>query len=381
MNRFDCRFTVRPQKPALDQQGDCATICFQSDDIEVVINRRTGLIDAYRVHGIDYLLPNSCCPLVLLDDADPWGMRTRRFRNVLGAFTLLAPDAAARVSGVHNPALPAVRVIEDGAARIVVESVLGYGASVAVLRYKLPKQGTEIEIEARIHWQERDRMLKLSFPTPARAGVYMGQVAYGVDELPANGDEAVAQKWVAVVDRERDAALTIVNDGVYGSDFCYGEVRLSLLRSPAYAGHPIFDRPIVSQDRYTPRIDQGERLYHFWLNTGPVADRLTRVDREALVCNEAPIALSFFPAGGNDAPQPLVTLSGDAVQLAALKRAETGDAIIARIFNPTTTAQVTTFHLPVLGVEQEIELGALEVCTYRIERASGEWRTTNLLEE
>jgi hypothetical protein len=32
------------------------------------------------------------------------------------------------------------------------------------VRYKLPKQGSEVEIEARVHWNEKDRMLKLSLP-------------------------------------------------------------------------------------------------------------------------------------------------------------------------------------------------------------------------
>lgn len=381
MNRFDCRFSARAPAPATLHHSDDATFRFVTPDIEAVINHRTGLLDVYRAHGVDALLPNSCCPLVLLDDADPWGTRVRRFRNVLGAFRLLSADEAARISGVLNPALPAVRVIEDGAVRTVVEAVLGYGASTAVLRYKLPKQGTTIAIEVCVHWQERDRMLKLSFPTPATAGSYIGQVAYGVDELPGNGDEAVAQKWVAVVDSSRNLALTLINDGVYGSDFCHGEVRLSLLRSPSYAGHPIFDRPITPQDRYTPRIDQGERLFRFWLNAGPVAERLTRIDREALIYNETPMALSFFPAGGDDEPRSAVTLDGDAVQLTALKRAEDDDALIARLFNPTATRQCTRLRLSSLNVDQEITLGALEVYTCRIDRTSGELRTVNLLEE
>jgi hypothetical protein len=41
--------------------------------------------------------------------------------------------------------------------RIVVEAVLGYANSYLVMRYKLPKEGAEIEV---------DRKLKLSLPTP-----------------------------------------------------------------------------------------------------------------------------------------------------------------------------------------------------------------------
>ena len=103
-----------------------------------------------------------------------------------------------------------------------------------------------MEVSLRVLWNEKDRMLKLSVPTTMLEADYLGQVAYGVGTLPKNGDEAIAQKWVAVVDG--DNAVTCIDDGVYGSDFADGELRLTLLRSAAYSGHPFFDRPIVPQE-------------------------------------------------------------------------------------------------------------------------------------
>jgi hypothetical protein len=63
-------------------------------------------------------------------------------------------------------------------------------------------------------------------------------VAFGVGDLPRNGNEAVAQKWVAVVDDERGFAVTCINAGTYGSDFSDDGLRLNLLRSPGYSCHP-----------------------------------------------------------------------------------------------------------------------------------------------
>lgn len=379
MSRFDCRLTRIPRKPAHLLKAEGSAIHFKSTDIEVIINTTTGLIDRYRVHDMDYLDKNAALPLVIRDYPDPWGMLVRRFRDTLGAFNLLQPEETQRFSGVINPAMPAVRVIEDGAVRSVVEAVLGYGNSRIVLRYMLPKKGSEIEIEARVHWNEKDRMLKLSLPTPDKSSTYVGQVAYGADALPSNGDEVVAQKWVAVVSKSHDLALTIINDGIYGSDFCYGEARLNLLRSPAYSGHPIGDRPIVPADRYSPRIDQGERLYHFWLNGGAVAERLAAVDREALAHNEKPMALSFFPVGGGVAPQPFVTLTGEVVQVAALKQAESGSGLIVRLFNPTDKSQTTTVRFA--ASSREITLAPFEIRTYCVDLAKDEWIETNLIEE
>ncbi len=172
-----------------------------------------------------------------------------------------------------------MRVIEDGAVRTVIEALLSHEHSFICLHYKLPKHGTEIEIQARVLWNETGRVLKLAIPTLVPAPRYFGQVAYGVQELPTDGREVVAQKWVGVFAADQGMGLTCINDGAYGSDFCDGELRLSLLRSPGYAAHPILDRPIMPQDRFSPRIDQGERSFMFWMNAGPGQERRERVER------------------------------------------------------------------------------------------------------
>ena len=375
INRFDCLQKTEPLKRTHPQpEGD---IVFKTEELEVVINARTGLIDAYRVGGVDFLAQNACNPLVMLDDPDPWGMRTTSYRNLLGAFTPLSSVENQRVSGVMNPALRPVRIIEDGEVRTVVEAVLGYENSRLVLHYKLPKQGTEVEIAIRVHWNEKDRMLKLAFPTPDKHSRYYGQVAYGVQRLPENGQEAVAQKWVTVVSESQGTALTIINDGVYGSDFCYGEARISLLRSPGYAVHPIDERPLLPDDRFTPRQEQGERRYHFWLNAGRKEERMARIDREALAHNEKPFSLSFFPVGGGKPLESFARLEGDdAIQLAVLKPVESGEGIIARLFNPTE--QERTAVLQVDGVALEIELTPFEIGTWRLRE--GGWRKVDLME-
>ncbi len=376
INRFDCRpLSNHLQRSHPQPSGD---IHFQTEDIEVVINSRTGLLDAYRVGGVDYLEANACNPLVMLDEPDPWGKKYRSYRNLLGAFSLLPPEENQRFSGVVNPALQPVRVIEDGAVRTVVEAVLGYADSRIVLRYKLPKRGSEIEIELRVQWNEKDRMLKLAFPTFDKHSRYYGQVAYGADRLLEDGDEAVAQKWVAVCSDSNQTALTIVNDSIYGSDFLYGEARLSLLRSAGYSVHPIGDRPLLPQDRYSPRLEQGERLYHFWLNAGPLEERMTAIDREALTHNEKPFALSFFPFGEGQPLESFATLEGDdAIQLAALKPAEDGDGLIARLFNSTDQAHQATLILA--GISTSVDLAPFELLTLRLH--GSQWQETNLVEE
>jgi len=379
MNRFDCRLTRLAQKPQAALVEDAGIIHFQTDALDIIINTATGLMDRYRVNDVNVVATGALAALVVKDDADSWGTSVRRFRDVEGQFSLMSPCESAVFSGVAGESLPPVRVVEDGDVRTVVEAVFTYGRSALCMHYLLPKRGTEVGLELRVLWNEKDRMLKLSVPTAMTDAKVLGQVAYGVAELPNNGDEALAQKWSAVVDSDSDLALTCIDDGIYGSDFAEGELRLSLLRSPAYSALPISDRPLVPQDRFTPRIDQGERLYRFWFNAGPLSERLPAVDREALVKNEVPFALSFFPHGGGTQPQPGPLLSDDVVQIAAFKQAEDGNGFVIRLFEPTGQPRRTTLTVPSLDLAVDLELGGFEIKTLRLDPVAGTITEADLL--
>jgi len=380
MNRFDCRLKLIPLKPKPSLQESNGKIFFKTQDLEVVINTSTGLIDRYCVKGVDFLSKNAFQPIVIEDNADPWGMKVTSFRKLLGKFGLMSKEVGSHFSGITADPIPSVRVIEDGEVRIVVECMLSYGHSYICQKYKLPKQGTEIELELRVFWNEKDKMLKLSIPTLLAQSAFLGQVAYGLDELPSNGKEAVAQKWVAVVSQKKNLALIFINEGVYGSDFYDKELRISLLRSPAYSADPIEGRPMVAQDRLVPRQDQGERTFRFWINAGSAKERLEKVDREALVRNEKPFVLSFFPPGTGRKPKPGVILSDKAIQVTTYKKAEESADLIIRLFEPTGKKRTTILSLPFVSVQKKITLSAFEIKTLKFSPKTKKFQEVNLLE-
>lgn len=379
MNRFDCRIEMLERKPEPQLRENGGRFVFRTDELQVAINARTGLMDEYTTGGVPYLKPDAFRPLVLADNEDPWRMDTNTLDQVIGAFALMERGAGSDFSGVKEALLPSVRVIEDGEVRSVVEAVLSYNHSCLVLTYRLPKTGTEVEIGLRVYWNEKDKMLKLSVPTLLADGRYRGQTAYGVNELPADGTETVAQRWVAVEDGT--AAVTVINDGIYGSDYRYGEIRLSLLRGAGYCAHPILDRPIQVQDRFLPRIDQGERRYTFWLNAGDRVTRRESVDREAAARNEKPYALSFFPSGEGELPVRPVVLEDGVVQVSAVKKEEDGDGYILRLFEPTGVPRTAILAVPPLGIRREIPLNGFELRTVRIDWSAGTVEDSPLCEE
>ncbi len=380
MNRFDCRAITNVTKPEPTLKAKGGKIVFKTKELEVVVNTRTGFVDRYRVRGRDCLGKKAFEPIVVKDIEDSWAMDEVKYADVVGSFKLMGRERGSAFSGLRvdeGKKISSVRVVEDGPIRSIIEAVFEYGDSAICQHYKLPKVGTEIEVETRVYWNEKTRMLKLSIPTVEADSKYIGQVAYGVADLPGEHNEAVTQKWVAVVSKKNNVALTCINNGTYGSDFSDDGLRMTLLRSAAYASEKW---PTIVQDRFRPRMDQGLRIFKFWVNAGSVSKRLDCIDREALVRNEKPCIVSFFPAGTGKKPSPLAVLSDDVVQITAIKRAEKGDAFIIRLFEPTGKSRTTMLSLPFVNARIKVALSGFEIKTLRVNARTGKVVAADLLE-
>ncbi len=381
MNRFSCRLKeidFRPEK----RKRKGIPQAFRSDNSTVVIDREMGLVKGYSVDNIKFLNPFAFCFLAVDDYPDPWGMLVRSFRNVKGSFTLMTKEESARFAGISGPELEPVRVVENGPARTVIEGLFKFNNSSICQRYKIPKKGSEFELELRVFWNEKDCMLKLSIPTPFKKGSCRGQVAYGVEDFKRKGEELIAQKWIAVVSPDKKYALTVINNGTYGFDFIDGELRISLLRPAGYSAHPVGEGiPLVPQDRFEPRIDQGERIFRFWINGGRKADRLKRIDREALVKNEPPMVLSCFPSGRGKKSLPAVSVSDTAVQVTTIKMAEEKNWIIIRLFEPTGKKRKTRVAIPILDISFDVPIRGFEIKTMAVDLKTKEVFELNLMEK
>lgn len=351
------------------------------DEGRVLINPDSGLVEAFEFRGVPFLSPDALQLLVMRDSPDPWGMKVRAFRDLVGRFRLMTPAEAASYSGSNADELAPVRVVEEGPVRTVVEALFKYGRSYACVHTLVPRKGSGFEVAIRVFWNEKDRLLKLSLPTPFQKGVCRGQVAFGVEEFDRFGEELVAQKWVAVVSNDRQSLLSVINDRTHGFDFQDGELRLSLLRSAAYAAHPVADDiPIVPDDRFIPRIDQGERRFRFWIGGGRAEECLPRIDREALLRNEPPFALCCYPGGEGNKPEPAVLIEDEAVQLIALKRSEDEARLVLRLFEPTGQGRSARVRVPPLGTCVDLVFGPFEIKTLAVDLGTGEAVETDLLE-
>lgn len=363
MSRFDCAFRLEPSKQEEKITFPTGRINFDNGIMQVIIDTKTGLMDKYCVDGVDYLLPGAFAPVACGDNPDPWHMDSHSYGEILGEFSLAEDKQVCRYSDSTRINVPAVRIVENGPIRMIVEAEFVWNHSRVIQTYILPKQGASFEISHHIIWNEADTILKWKIPS-AIDGRYLGQTMFGGGALPQDGTEAVSQKWCGLFNE--DHALTVCNSGVYGSHCQGSTVYLSLLRSPGYATHPIDERKLIHEERFIPRMDQGEHKLSFVICGGSSEERCRLVDFEAQVLNESPVIFSAFPSGTGTLPKQVLKLSDPSVQLSAMYYDDTKDGYIVRLWNTQNCPNAVIAELPLWDKKQEIELKPFQFRTYII---------------
>ncbi len=360
LNRFDCSFAVLPFRP--EPSFDRDDFVFANEDMSIAIDRRTGLIERYEVGGIPLLLPNSARAMAVPDTDDPWHMDSPFYPREGVPFRLMAREEAGAFSGASRPQDP-VRVIEDGAVRTVVESLLVYGNSSLCVRYAIPKSGTRIELSLKVYWNEKKALLKVEFPLAMASPRFSGDDVFGVKTFKGDGQESVCHHWVSA--DSGTAGFSCANSGVYGVDCKENLIRFSLLRSAAYSAHPINDRPLLREGLFLPRIDQGERDFCFFLNGG-AGEARSRAREDALFLNERPFGFSFFPAGTESrVVHTGIVLDSSSVDCTCFKQSDGGFTV--RLFEPLGCSQRVLLRVPSLGIESPLEFLPHEIKTLKVQ--------------
>lgn len=318
-------------------------------DKYVSIDSETGLLKSFVWRGRE-IFADAFRPVLYDDNADPWAMSKAQNRRGMGEnprdFTCAAGDGI--FAGLEK-----VTVTEDGPLLTAVEALFEAGDSKIVNEYRIYKNQPYIDVNVRVFWREADRMLKLALPC-GLTGKYIGQTAYGSEELFSDGRECVAQRFVGVESGEDFAA--VLNNGIYGSSYRDGRIYLSLLRGAGYCVHPIGDRPLLKEKRFVPRIDAGEHLFSFRLAVCGRAE----AERLAEEFCQKPYALNVFSSGASSKSAAEVRVSNPAVVLKCLKQLADGRYVLHLFHNGEGGAETA---VSFCGKTAELSFGKFEVKT------------------
>lgn len=356
INRFDCELHVEnyPKRKIEPCSQTDEHFTFDNGKMQVLISKKTGLIDKYCVNGVDMLNAESAKITVFKDNEDPWGMRTDEFNERIGEFTLLNAEKANHFNGYPEETAENVRVIENGAVRLKIQAIFGYSDSFAVVTYTIPKNGNYIDIKIKMLSNDSSRFYKLSFDTTLSCPEFYGQTAFGTEKLRMNGEEAVYQKWCGIFEDKN--GLAVLNNGTYGGSADKNTLNISLLRTPVYSAHPISDRPLADSDRSHDRIDIGEREFEYRLTAD--TDNL---DMQAEIYNQPCIALSFFPSGLNEKKDTRIEIDNKNILMTRYRKTESGTML--RLYNSSNESAQAS--LSIGSSKFAIDFGAFEIKTFR----------------
>lgn len=315
------RFSVRLR--AEKQKARTKSLVFEGERFRARVGTESGLLEELYFDGkavIDRPLGRLT---MWKDNADPWAMSKEQLKGVGSepkAFTLMK-----KAHGVFEGMQP-VQIIEDGEICLTVEAFFECENTVARTEYRFYKTMPYFDVNVDLFLQNADRLVRIDFPTCIR-GKYFGQIAYGVENLYADGRECVAQRYVGV---KGDSCFSVFNRGCYGSRYSDGVISMTLARGAGYCVHPIDDRPLMPTDRYIKRMDEREHNYRFRITCckeGEIEKLSREFDTPMYALNAFPIAGKSAFTGGE-----LTTEGDDAVSLNAFKQAVNGGYIF-RLYN------------------------------------------------
>lgn len=329
-----------------------ASLRIETSRLIVQFDRSSGalthLID--RETNQEFLTASGIQPLVMNDPGDTWGTGIQSYRDQAGMFAPAAPEVIARLTGRPGTSTdePALKVVDNGPLRIIVDSLLAFGASAMLARYTFYPHTTHFDLTLKVQWNEPNHMLKLSIPTILKSSQVRAEISYGAIDRPTDGTEYPAQRWAMLEDA--GMAMGLINTGQYGYDVLDGDLRLSLLRSPQYSAL-IANEKIAQLERTPDFIDIGPHEIHLAVTIGSSSEVLPATIRLAQNMNVPAIVLPYFQASSDQesadsgqSPVAFFAVEPATVVLGALKLAEDGNGLVIRLHESAgheTNAQIT----------------------------------------
>lgn len=345
-----------------------AAVTLENRWFRLSVSKRTGWVDSIydRANRQEVLSKPGFVPLCIDDPHDAWGTNVHFFRDVVGKFRAAPKDTVAALTGKAGPA---VRVIESGPVRVVLESILAFGRSQAEVRYTVYADWPHLEVNLRFHWQERHRMLKLSLPLALDDAAATCEIPYGAIAREADGSEHVQQRWVRIDGKAKAGkpyAVGLANTGQYAFDLKSRELRLNILRSAVLCHHP---PATVDGDRAQKFMDMGQHDVRLGLTFGKPAAAAKATVELAHVLNVPCEAVACFPKGGKSraADASALSVTPSTIALGALKRSEDGKALIVRLHE--SLGRRIQARVAIEGLRKPVELsfGPFEIKTLRVE--------------
>ncbi|TBL72421.1 alpha-mannosidase [Paenibacillus thalictri] len=319
--------------------------------IRLDIESHTGYIKrlADKRTGVDVLSGKGAVPVVIDEyDCDTWAHGKWSFRDELGRF------ADAKIS-----------VVEEGPVRGCLRVTSRYGGSVLRQDFMLHKDSADIQVKVKLDWQERHKMLKLSFPVHVEQPTATYEIPYGTIERPVNGEEEAGQQWLDISGTSPASGckigLALLNNGKYAFDVKDSELRMTVARGAIFADH------YGQRDELCEFMDQGVQEFAYALVPHEGSWQDAGVVRKAY---ELGVPLSYVIETYHEGNLPQrycgIRIESEHVVATAFKKAEEADGYILRCYETDGRPAAGAIEVPMLGRKWTAAFGPCEIKTFLI---------------
>jgi alpha-mannosidase len=393
------------------------SLTFRTKKFKIRINPKTGLVDMLSLPNQSKSLvgKNSLQPVYYADLDHAWTTGDPAKAESMGEHAMLTgyafgrPSAKFRLatkkeaellspipddaSGAGGGQLSrAIRFVERGALRTVVEVMFVCENSAVVRQYHIGHRDGTLEIRDRVFNSHRDRMLKLLVPLSFDVRDGVGESLYSAaNREPTNAHlEMPCQRWAAVRGKQGGGevfvAVTSTGSGAYS--LTEKEWGISVLRSPAYSSfHSIhFDDKL--KRRFLPRHDQGEHEMRYSLHIGK-RFRETEISRAAQVLNVPPVWQVYYPQPKKIdrkrrvRPTETVVVEDSNIQIVALKKSEKGNKLIVRLQDTLGRRRHISLRVRPYAGRIRTTIDRFGLLTIAVKKGAKrlEWSVVNLVEQ
>ena len=364
VKRYKC-FFVKDNKlrPVHDGQGEGDYVLLKGKNSVVKINRNTGLIDSFRISGKEYLKEGSAKINIISNCFDPWGFEFNSFKEKTGEFRIMTAQETADFLKTDPKEVSKVKIIEDGPIKTVAECYFIHGFSRVRVCYGVNKEDDVLDIKIDLFNAEKDCKVKIAFAGVEKDAVAEGKSMFCRYVIDADGDERAVQDYTVL---SKDGySLSVMSFGTYGLDYKDGTLGCTMLSGCAYSAEPILDRKVVPSDRFTYRMDQGERNFRFALTGGRTEYIKENAERISLTLRQPLQSINFFPVNEKKEDFPLVNLSHPASVTECFKAEENGNYTV-RVYNSDETPVDTALTVGKFAANKKIHLNGYQFKTFVI---------------
>lgn len=407
---------ARYRAPAVSARS----LTFKTSRFDLRINPRTGLVDHLSLPGKKKSLvaPGSWQPAYFKDlehswtcgdpDALDWGKAAEGelittigpgWRKPSARFRLASNREAAHLSPTARDrrqsgrtSARAIRIIEKGPVRTVVEVILVCDVSAVVRQYHIGHLDGRLELRDRVFNNHRDHMLKLLVPLDFEIRDSVAETIYSAAARKPTKlhDDHTQQRWAAVRGKQGGASvfIAVANTGSGAYSLAANTWALNVLRSPAYAASLNSPTNEKLQNRFLPRHDQGEHEMRYTVHLGS-RFRETDISRAAQVLNVPPVWQVYYPQPEKPNRKrrlnigETVVVHDPHVQVVALKKAEKGNDLIIRLQDTLGREREISLEVKPHRGTIRTTIGKHGLATLAVRRGGKKlaWRRVNLVEQ